>query len=151
MCSRNSLLIATGSAGNKPVRWLPAQRRPGGAQSATLPVPTPFYFGKIKRSPPGAACWRRGRHCPMRLLRENVWAQKRTRDPPTHSCTRSFVHSSTARLQGPPSHAPFTCPALSGHQDAAPSMAGSHRLGVDLLCRSQARRTASSRDSGGRW
>lgn len=72
----------------------------------------------------------------MRLLRENACAQRWARGPPTHLFTRSFVHSSTGMSSG----APVTCPALSGHQAAARSVAGSHRLGVDLLCRSQARR-----------
>lgn len=72
----------------------------------------------------------------MRLLRENACAQQWARGPPTHLFTRSFVHSSTGMSSG----APVTCPALSGHQAAARSVAGSHRLGVDLLCRSQARR-----------
>lgn len=72
----------------------------------------------------------------MRLLRENACAPQWARGPPTHLFTRSFVHSSTGMSSG----APVTCPALSGHQAAARSVAGSHRLGVDLLCRSQARR-----------
>lgn len=46
MCSKNTLLKALAAAGNKPGCWLPAQRSRGGAQRATLPVPTPFYFGK---------------------------------------------------------------------------------------------------------